>query len=103
MELCLRDNDPTKTLLITPSGEELYKVETPPWNGGITTVRRFTRNASVGLVSSEVGKIEPLHPNGTRLSLCAEDMQIYLRPSLDDKMGRLVANYHSVSSRSSHY
>jgi len=87
MELCLRDNDPTKTLLITPSGEELYKIESPPRSGGVTTVRRFTRNTSIGLISSEVGKIEPLHPSGTRLILCAEDLKIYLRPSIDDKLG----------------
>lgn len=82
MELCLRDNDPTRTLLITTSGEEMYKIETPPLNGGTTKVHRFNRNGSVGRVSTEVGKIEPLQPSGgTRLLLCAEDMQIMFHPS----------------------
>ena len=80
MQLCLRDNDPIRTLYLSPDGEELYKAETPTWSRGITTVRRFHRNASVGLVSLEVGRIEPLEPVGARLLLCAEDMQIVVLP-----------------------
>lgn len=88
MELCLLDNDPTRTLLITPAGEELYKVETPPWNGGTTTVRKFMRNAGVGRVSSEVGKIEPLKPNGGKLFLCSENMQIAVKPPIGMQMDK---------------
>jgi hypothetical protein len=79
MELYLRDNDPTRTRLITASGEELYKTETHPRSGGTTVVIRFQRNAVLGLVALEVGKIEPLQPTGTRLLLSAEHKQLVLR------------------------
>jgi hypothetical protein len=79
MDLYLRDNDPTKTFLITAIGEELYKIETHPRGGGATVVLRFQRNPGAGLVALEVGKIEPLQPRGTRLLLCAEHGPLVLR------------------------
>ena len=79
MDLYLRDNDPTKTLLITASGEELYKIETHSWDGDTTVVLRFERHAGSGLVTLEVGKIEPLQPRGTKLLLSTEHTPFILR------------------------
>jgi hypothetical protein len=86
MELYLRDNDPTRTHLITASGEELYKTETFPRSGGTTVVVRFQRNAGASLVALELGKIEPIHPAGTRLLLYAERKQLVLRPPLSGEV-----------------
>lgn len=84
MELYLRDNDPTRTHLITASGEELYK--TFPLNGGTTVVARFQRNVGTGPVALELGKIEPIHPAGTRLLLYADRKQLVLRPPLSGEL-----------------
>jgi len=94
MELYLRDNDPTRTLLITASGEELYKTETYP-RDGTTTVLRFQRHAGTGLVALEVGKIEPLQPRGSRLLLYVDHNQLALRPPGNEGMDRWV--FKSIS------
>jgi len=79
MDLYLRDNDPTRTLLITASGEELYKIETYGHDGGTSVVLRFERHSVAGLVALEVGKIERLPPRGTKLLLYAEQVPLILR------------------------
>jgi len=94
MELYLRDNDPTRTLLITASGEELYKTETYQ-DGGTTVVLRFQRNAGAGRVALEVGKIESLQPRGTRLLLYVEHKQLVLRPPAIEGMDRCVVRFIS--------
>jgi hypothetical protein len=94
MELYLRDNDPTRTLLITASGEELYKTETYQ-DGGATIVLRFQRHASAGLVALEVGRIESLQPRGTRLLLYLEHKQLVLRPPAIEGMDRCVVKFIS--------
>ncbi|KAG1799343.1 uncharacterized protein HD556DRAFT_1347223 [Suillus plorans] len=58
MELCLRHNDPTQTLLMTPDGIVMYQVNTAP---GQTTISRFENHAqrlSTGRVSCVVGEVD---------------------------------------------
>ncbi|KZP25928.1 hypothetical protein FIBSPDRAFT_887618 [Athelia psychrophila] len=83
MELYLRDNDPTRTVMLEASGEELYKTDTP--RGGATSVVRFQRQASVGLVSVQIGKVESTTHGGSNLVLCENGMEIVLRPPLDSE------------------
>ncbi|KII89446.1 hypothetical protein PLICRDRAFT_608451 [Plicaturopsis crispa FD-325 SS-3] len=80
MELCLRDNDPTQTLLITPDGRPLYKIETPGQRA-VTIVRRLEHNAaeSIGRVACEIGKIEPA-VRGARLCLCEANTELHIGP-----------------------
>ena len=100
MDLYLRDNDPTRTLLITASGEELYKVETHSWDGGTRVVIRFGRNAGAGLVALEVGKIEPLQPRGTRLLLYAGHQSLVLRAPANQEMDKWVVIFMQNFKRS---
>ena len=86
MDLYLRDNDPTKTFLITVIGEELYKIET-----GATVVLRFQQNPGTGPAALEVGKIEPLQPRGTRLLLCAEHGPLVLRAPATAEVDKWVS------------
>lgn len=67
--------------MLAAGGEELYKTDTA--RAGTTSVVRFQRQASVGLVSVEIGKIEPMQPGGSSLLLCENGMQIILRPPVD--------------------
>jgi hypothetical protein len=90
MELYLRDNDVTKTRMITSSGEELYKTETHPGDRDTTVVIRYERNAGIGLVALEVGKIEALEPRGTRLLLYAEHKQLVLWPPSNEEADKCV-------------
>jgi len=86
MDLYLRDNDPTRTLLITASGEELYKIETHSWDRGTSIVIRFERNAGGGLIALEVGKIEPLQPMGTRLLFHAGPKSLVLSAHMNQEV-----------------
>ena len=59
MELCLRHNDPTQTLLMTPDGIAMYQVNTTL--GQTTTISRFENHAqflSTGRVSCVVGEVD---------------------------------------------
>jgi hypothetical protein len=59
MELCLRHNDPTQTLLMTPDGIVMYQVNTAL--GQITTISRFESHPgllSTGRVSCVVGEVD---------------------------------------------
>ncbi|KAF7972262.1 hypothetical protein HWV62_35562 [Athelia sp. TMB] len=83
MELYLRDNDPTQTMMLTASGEELYKTATA--HAGTTSVVRYQRQASVGLVSVQVARIEPTLQGGSNLVLCENGMKMALRPPGDSE------------------
>ncbi|KAG2126832.1 hypothetical protein DEU56DRAFT_537141 [Suillus clintonianus] len=59
MELCLRNNDPTQTLLMTPDGIVMYQVNSAL--GQTTTIYRFEthpRLLSTGRVSCVVGEVD---------------------------------------------
>ncbi|KAG2131265.1 uncharacterized protein EDB93DRAFT_1178781 [Suillus bovinus] len=59
MELCLRHNDPTQTLLMTQDGIVMYQVNTAV--GQTTTISRFENHAqllSTGRVSCVVGEVD---------------------------------------------
>lgn len=94
MQLCLVNNDPTSTLLITPDGEPLFSIETPLLHrpeidlenvmmptpsrrqkSPITTIKRIERyQRSTGHVETEIGVVEYCGPqNGTHLQLCVEN------------------------------
>lgn len=79
MELCLINNNPTRTLLVTADGGPLFSIETPlphpspchsknP-NTSPTVVTRFERNSSTGHVKTEVGRVEYDESVGARLTL----------------------------------
>lgn len=88
MQLCLVNNDPTSTLLITPDGEPLFSIETPLLQRSeieelmvpvprrrkspITTIKRLERyHRSTGQVETEIGVVEYCgSQNGTQLQLC---------------------------------
>jgi len=82
MELCLVNNDPTKTLLVSSDGKPLYNIQTPSGpSAATTTVRRL--QASTGKVEYEVGQVEYHASHGTKLSLChgTENLQLVLYPN----------------------
>lgn len=59
MELCLRHNDPSQTLLMTPDGIVMYQVNTT--EGQTTTISRFENHPgllSTGRVSCVVGEVD---------------------------------------------
>ncbi|KAF8891109.1 hypothetical protein CPB84DRAFT_1384379 [Gymnopilus junonius] len=96
MQLCLVDNDPISTLLITPDGEALFSIETPPLHppnpqistpqprqrSPITTVKRLERyHRSTGHTETEIGTAEYSGPvKGTHLQLCEDNLQLDIPP-----------------------
>jgi hypothetical protein len=81
MELYLMNNDPTRTLLIPQDGGPQYSIETPrSLRGNITVVRRLDREASIGHVQSEIGRIEHHESDGAKLSLCAQGVALAMQP-----------------------
>ncbi|KAH9483475.1 hypothetical protein JR316_0002943 [Psilocybe cubensis] len=93
MHLCLVNNDPTSTLLITPDGEPLFSIETPLLHSPeielekvmaaparrqkspITQIKRIERyQRSAGHVETQIGVVEYCGKgNGTKLQLCMEN------------------------------
>ncbi|KAH7924668.1 hypothetical protein BV22DRAFT_494105 [Leucogyrophana mollusca] len=73
MELCLRHNDPTQTLLMTPDGIVMYQITTPTHQlEGATTISRLENQCIVqssGRVSTVVGQIDYHGVNGIRLRI----------------------------------
>ncbi|KDR82124.1 hypothetical protein GALMADRAFT_135488 [Galerina marginata CBS 339.88] len=97
MQLCLVNNDPTATLLVTPDGDPLYSIETPPLShpstnplapslprkkSATTTIKRLERfHRSVGHLESEIGVVEYRGPEtGTHLQLCVENHTLAIPP-----------------------
>jgi hypothetical protein len=93
MQLCLVNNDPTATLLVTPDGIPLFSVETPSVphmdtrltavgearpKGTTTKIKRLERfHMSTGHVETEVGVISYNGPNsGTQLRLSEEENRL---------------------------
>ena len=98
MRLCLVNNDPTSTLLLSPEGEPLYSIETPPRphltiidDGQTkahsrpeydrpasatmpTVVKRLNRvQMSIGHVETEIAMIEYSgRGKGTRMTVCSK-------------------------------
>ncbi|CAA7260989.1 unnamed protein product [Cyclocybe aegerita] len=88
MQLCLVDNDPTATLLVSSDGEPMYAIETPPLphatydslparrrpKSSTTTVKRLSRYHQVsGPVEKAVGVVEYLgEGEGTCMQLCTD-------------------------------
>lgn len=105
MQLCLVNNDPISTLLITPDGEPLFAIETPTLpdpnpqisapqprpshsasaprqRSSVTTIKRLERyHRSTGHVETEIGTIEYTGPvKGTHLQLCEDNLQLDIPP-----------------------
>lgn len=92
MQLCLVNNDPISTLLITPEGEALFSIETPPLpfsssdaprqRSSITTIKRMERfHRSTGHTETEIGTIEYTGPlKGTHLQLCEDNLHLDIPP-----------------------
>ena len=97
MQLCLVNNDPGSTPLITPEGEPLYSIETPPLpytelvgpsscppqsKCTTTTVKRIERyQLSTGHVETSIGVIEFCGPtSGAHLLLCSENHRLDIEP-----------------------
>jgi hypothetical protein len=62
MELCLRHNDPMRTLFMTNDGIPMYQVTTTPCQ--TTTISRFENHPqllSTGRVTSVVGEVDSSH------------------------------------------
>lgn len=93
MQLCLVNNDPTATLLVTPDGIPLFSVETPPVphmntrlnavgeprpKGATTKIKRLERfHMSTGHVETEIGVVSYNGPcSSTQLRLSEEENRL---------------------------
>ncbi|KAF8179665.1 hypothetical protein BJ912DRAFT_1062764 [Pholiota molesta] len=99
MQLCLVNNDPTSTTLVTPDGVPLFSIETPPMPHSLidvhvpspprhrpttatTIIKRLERyHMSTGHVETEIGIIEYLgQPKGCHLQLSAVNHSLDIPP-----------------------
>ncbi|KIM49782.1 hypothetical protein M413DRAFT_116054 [Hebeloma cylindrosporum] len=93
MQLCLMNNDPASTLLVTPEGEPVFSIETLPLPHTelgapsscspkcmTTTVKRVERyQSNTGHVETSIGVIEFCGPtSGALILLCNENHQLHI-------------------------
>jgi len=82
MELCLRSNDPTQTLLMTTDGTAMYQVNTSP--SPTTTISRFENSSqllSTGRVACVVGEVDS---NRLRLLHGESPMEVIMAAETQD-------------------
>ncbi|KAF9481311.1 hypothetical protein BDN70DRAFT_930959 [Pholiota conissans] len=95
MQLCLVNNDPTSTTLVTPDGIPLFSIETPHFPAssidsplprqkpptGTTTIKRLERyHMSTGHVETEIGIIVYHGQKGCHLELSALNHSLDVTP-----------------------